>query len=208
MGGIFNTESRFMCILGRVTDIVILNLCFIISCLPVITAGAGLTALYTVNLKLVRNEDGYIFRGFWKAFKENFKQSTFCWLIFLAAGGIFIADYRMADNLPGQYAGIFRIVITVFLFVYLFMMLYVFPYIARFEDKLGICLKNAFLIGAAHIGYTIIMVAATAVSAVITFYSMSFMQTLMLVWFFCGFALLSLVHSYFLRKVFGKYERI
>lgn len=208
MGGLFNEESRFMNLLGRVTDLVILNLCFIVSCLPVVTAGAGLTALYAVNLKMVRNEEAYIFKSFWRAFKENFKQSTICWLIFLAAGGIFIADYRLAGVLPEQYAGIFRVVLTVLLFIYLFMMCYVFPYMARFEDKLGTCLKNAFLIGASNIGYTILMVVIAAACAVITFYSLNLMLTLALVWFFAGFALLSFINSCFLRKVFSKYERI
>lgn len=203
----FSMDSRFMHLLGRITDIVILNLCFIISCLPVITAGAGLTALYAVNLRMVRNEESYIFRDFWRAFKENFKQSTVCWLIFLAAGIIFIADYRMTDSMPVQLSWIFRIGLTILLFIYFLVMSYVFPYIARFEDKLGICLKNAFLIGASNIGYTLIMAVITAAGIVITFYSPGFMMIMALIWFFGGFALISFVNSYFLRRAFSKYEK-
>lgn len=37
------------------------------------TAGASVTAMYTVTLKMVRGEESYIFKGFLKAFKENFQ---------------------------------------------------------------------------------------------------------------------------------------
>lgn len=46
-------------------------------------------------LKVVKNEEGYIVKGFFKAFKENFKKSTIIWLILLVIGGSwgrFISD--------------------------------------------------------------------------------------------------------------------
>ena len=77
------TDNVVMRAIGKIGDLICLNVLWLICCIPVITIGASTTALYTVMLRLVRNEEGYIFRGFFKAFKLNFKQSTIIWIILL-----------------------------------------------------------------------------------------------------------------------------
>ena len=73
MNGLFNLDSPIMRFLSKVCDLMILNVMCIICCLPIVTAGASITALYTITMKMVRGEESYIFKGFLKAFKENFK---------------------------------------------------------------------------------------------------------------------------------------
>ena len=70
--------------IGRIADFIILNLLWLVCSIPIITIGASTTALYTVMLKVVKNEEGYIARGFLKAFKENFKQSTLLMVVFVS----------------------------------------------------------------------------------------------------------------------------
>ena len=89
---IFNMESPLMRALGRVADLMILNFLTLVCCIPVITAGAALTALDHMCLKIVRDEDGYLLRGYFKAFKENFRQSTIIWLLLLLAIAVVGAD--------------------------------------------------------------------------------------------------------------------
>ena len=74
-------DNVVMRALSKICDMVFLNVLWVICSIPIVTIGPSTTALYTVMLKIVRNEEGYIFRGFFKAFKENFKQSTVIWLI-------------------------------------------------------------------------------------------------------------------------------
>ena len=69
--------------MGRVADLIILNLIFIVCCIPIVTIGPALTALYYMTLKMARNEETYIIRGFFKSFKENFRQAIVIWLIIL-----------------------------------------------------------------------------------------------------------------------------
>lgn len=73
--------------MGRAADLMILNIVFIICCLPIVTIGASLTALHYVTLKMVRNEESYIVKSFFKSFKQNFKQATIINLIMLLFGG-------------------------------------------------------------------------------------------------------------------------
>lgn len=48
MHTIFSPDSRFMRIMGCVADLILLNLCYLLTCVPVLTIGAASAALYTV----------------------------------------------------------------------------------------------------------------------------------------------------------------
>ena len=52
---IFNAESPLMEGLSKVADLVILNLLVLLCCIPVITAGAALTGMHYVLLKMARD---------------------------------------------------------------------------------------------------------------------------------------------------------
>ncbi|MBO5999901.1 MAG: YesL family protein, partial [Lachnospiraceae bacterium] len=71
MGNLFSMDSPLMKVLSRVADLLILNLLTVVCCIPVITAGAAFSAMYYVLLKMVRGEEGYIVKQYFKAFKEN-----------------------------------------------------------------------------------------------------------------------------------------
>ena len=73
---IFEEGSPFQGFLNKMTDLLILNLVTLLLCLPVITAGAALTAMHYVLLKMVRGEEGYIVKSFFRAFKREFRQAT------------------------------------------------------------------------------------------------------------------------------------
>ena len=68
MGRIFDMDSPVMRFLGRLADLMILNLVTLLCCLPVVTIGASLTAMHYVLLKMVRNEESYIVRSFFKSY--------------------------------------------------------------------------------------------------------------------------------------------
>ena len=95
--------------IGRIADFVVLNLLWVLCSIPIITIGASTTALYTVMLKIVKNEEGYLVKGFFKAFRENFKQSTVIWLVFLALGIVLLVDFSALRLMSANVAGIMQI---------------------------------------------------------------------------------------------------
>lgn len=111
------------------------------------TIGASWTALYSVTLKAVKNEESYIAKGFLKGFKENFKQSTIAWLVILFVGTVLFVDIRFAMGLEGGFGKAFGVTIYAMSFVYLMIAMYIFPYIARFHATMKQIFKNALLIG-------------------------------------------------------------
>ena len=98
MNRLFNIDNPVMQFLSKMFDLVVLNLIFILSCIPVITIGASISALYYVCLKMLRGEDPYIWQNYWKAFRQNFKQSTIVWLLFLAAVVILGMDFYIINS--------------------------------------------------------------------------------------------------------------
>ena len=59
MSSFFNMDSPIMRFLSRVCDLIILNLLAIACCIPIVTAGASITALFSVTLKMVKGEEGF-----------------------------------------------------------------------------------------------------------------------------------------------------
>ena len=79
--GIFNVDNKFFRALNKLVDMVILRFCWVISCIPVFTIGAASTALYDTSRRVIHHDEGYVWRGYWHAFKVNFKQATKAWLV-------------------------------------------------------------------------------------------------------------------------------
>ena len=71
---IFDLDSPLMNVLNKMADLMWLNILTLICCIPIITAGAAFTSMHYVALKIVRNEESYITRSFFKSFKTNFVQ--------------------------------------------------------------------------------------------------------------------------------------
>lgn len=206
MGGMFDMDSPVMNVLNKVMNLMVLNFCFLVSCIPVITAGAAMTALYSVNLKMARNEESYVFSSYVRSFRENFRQSTLCWLILMCAGGIIGADFWAAGSMEGTIQRFFQVTTIVFLVVYCVLLLYIFPYIARFQDTVRISMKNALLIGCVNLGYTITILLVTAAGVVVTVSGIEVLLRAAFLWLTIGFSLLAYIQSFFLRRVFDKYE--
>ena len=80
--GIFSPDGALARLLNTLGNLIVLNILMIICCVPVFTAGAAMTALYTMVMRMARKEDGKIISEYFKAFKANFKQATILWLIF------------------------------------------------------------------------------------------------------------------------------
>ncbi len=95
-------ENPFFRFMGRVADLMILNVIFLVCCIPVVTIGPAITALYYTTLKMVRNEESYIVKGFFHSFKQNLRQGIIINLILLAIGVLLFLDLRVvAGNFQG-----------------------------------------------------------------------------------------------------------
>ena len=132
MGKLFNLDSPVMSGLSKMADLIWLNILAFICCIPIITIGASMTALNYVALKLVRNEEGYITKSFFKSFKENFKQATIIWLIMLLVAAIVIGDFVIFAYANIAFPSWVKIALIAIGFVLILATIHVFPILSKF----------------------------------------------------------------------------
>ena len=95
----FKLDSPLMNFLSKIADIMILNLLIIICSIPVFTIGAAVSAAYYMAFKMVKNEETYIVRGFFKAFKAK---SSFLSLRHFAMKGKSATEVAIAKTAKGN----------------------------------------------------------------------------------------------------------
>lgn len=167
MRGMFSMDSPLMEFLTKIADLIIINLLFLLVSIPIVTIGAGYSAMYSVTMKLVKNEEGVVTKQFFKAFKENLKQSTVIWIpMMLIAVGLGY-DYIVVNN--GVSPENFRLVIIIMAVIWGALFVNVFPLIAKFDNTLLNTIKNALVIGFTHVVKMVFMALFIAVPWVITF---------------------------------------
>ncbi len=157
MGRFFSIESPLFNFLTKVADLILLNFLAMICCIPIITIGASMTALNYVALKMVRDEECYITRAFFKSFKENFKQATIIWIILLVgiaiiAGDIFIFTYSTL-----KFPAWLKIALMSVAIIGLFTIMHLFPVLAKFDNTIKNTFKNSLFMGILSFPKTVLM---------------------------------------------------
>lgn len=207
MGRFFDIDGPFMSGLTKVADVFILNLLFILCSLPIFTLGAAYTAMYYVTLKMVKDEDCYTFKSFFKSFKQNFKQGTAIWLLLLIIGAVLYTDLKIMNgefsNLISLSDGIVK-AMGVFLMAaaifYMFIITFVFPVLARFDNTVKNTIKNALFMSIRHFPSTIAIILINVVPLVLIYLVPS-----ALILIFVIFGLQAYCNSFFFVRIFKNY---
>ncbi len=171
MGKFFDMDSPFMRVLNRVGDLMIMNFLMILCCIPVITVGAAYTAMHYVLLKIVRGEEGYLIKGFFKSFKENFRQATIIWVLMLLVIGVYVGDSLIFNYSGLTFPKALVVVVVAVAVLLLLAAVYVFPLQARFENTVKNTLKNAMILAFANLPKTLLMVGCYIIPIVIAYFS-------------------------------------
>ncbi len=115
--------------------------------------GSALTAMHFVLLKIVRDEESYITKSFFKAYKDNFKQATILQILQFTAGGILLLDFLLMRG----GAGVYRYIVVAASIILYLASLYIFPLQARFENTVIGTIKNSFLMAVMALPRTLAM---------------------------------------------------
>lgn len=206
-GSFFNMDSVFWRTMNIVADIFILNILFVIFSLPIITIGPSLTAMYTITLKMVKNEESYIIRGFWDAFKSNFKQSTIIWLIMLVSGAFIGFDIYLAYSGDSPFVNIIFYIFLAIAVIYIMIFSFIFPLESKFDNPIGNSFKNALLMGIVHMfPWTLIIVVVNALPVLLFIFVTDFFFAYILpIMLLCGFSLMACFNSRYFNKIFEYY---
>lgn len=201
-----NQEPKIMSLFSRLVDILLLNLLFIITSLPIITLGASLTALFSVSYKLVHNEESYVSRDYFHSFHENFRLGTIGFLVFTVITGLLGANIWISFQNSGPFFLFLRTLAFVFLVLAGICFLYYFPVLAHFRFSW----KQIWI----HIPHMIItkpvffltLLLLNAPVIFLGFYSVYTGFFLLIIACIFGFAAFAYVESLIFARIFPSYE--
>lgn len=167
---LFSIDSVLYKSVTKMTDIIWLNILWLVFSLPIVTIGASTTAAYYVAMKMVKDEEGYIGRTFVKEFKESFKQSTIMWLIMLVLGYLIYLNYSIIGALE-EAPFILYLVTVLATFFYVIAFIGVFPLMAKYQNTIRQTIKNSMFITICHFLHTMAMLIVLVVFVAIFWFN-------------------------------------
>lgn len=198
---VFSMDNPLMKALGRLGDAMLLSVIFVLTCIPIVTIGAAVTALYYTGIKGVSGDDGYVWKYYTRSFKQNFKQSTLMWLLFLVVFGVLGFDiwfwlWQWKD-LHNAIAKPFLFVSVVLITLVFMTFLYTFGLQAKFDNKIKIQIRNGFLMSIKNFPTTLLMILIDLV-VVWCFYYMPVIAVI--VYIIIGFGGIGYLQSYLMYR--------
>lgn len=198
----FSPDSKFTQVMTSFGEMMLLNVCWIIASLPLITIGAANTAMYTVMGRRLREEGSGTIVPFFQAWRSNLKMGTAFW-----AAQVFVSvSLSMILFLPMPVAlKVFAVVLLV-LVTLLFSVIY--PQIARFRNRWFSYLRNAVILLILRLGW-VVLNFLLLLSPVIVFLlaPMDFLQ-FGFIWILFGFSALFFLSAEIMQKVLQPLEEL
>ena len=185
----------------------LLNILFLLCCLPLVTIGASASALYSVCLKLVRNEETYVAKDFFYAFRQNLKQGIFLHLILSVATAIIVFDLFVMWNIM-EYAILYKwafVVMVIFSVLFFMTALYVYPLLAQFNNTVKGYLRAAVGLALKHFAYTIMFLLLSATPIAAALLIPGALEWEILIYLLLGFSGTAYVYSIFFSVIFKNY---
>ena len=197
----FGIDNPFFAFMGRVGDILILNILFVITSIPVVTIGMSLSAMYRVTLRMARKECNYVAKEYFRACREEWKKSTVIWLIILVSGGVLVFDVTVGKDMWNA----LNAAVGALIFIWGMLFTYVFAVQARFENTVKNIFKNALYMAVRHFPFTVIMMVLNAIPAVCILFGSMTMALATPIYVAAGFTVTARINSIFLNRIFRKY---
>ncbi len=206
MDTLFSADSVLMRGLTRIADVMILNLVFVVTSLPVVTLGASLTALNFTAMRIGTGECGSVTSDYFRSFRQNFRQATIVGLVLVALGCVLAAWYAVLSEfaldalselllLAVWYVLAFSVAITA---------LFAFPYLANFSGRTRDVLRNALLLSWRHLPTSLAVLALLTLCVGVTLF---FPQAsgYGLAWLMIGFGGVAVANGFLFSRVFSTY---
>ena len=204
MSKLWRIDSPFLQKMTTISNLLILNILWILCSIPIVTMGTATTAMYSVLFAYRRKETDSVFKPFFTAFRKNFVRSTLCWLVLLVLG--IALGYDAILLIYGVESQIFLCIPVIIVGLLVVITgIYLFPQIAMFDNKLLPMIKNSFLLFMLNpIPSVAIMILALFPWILLLFLPQIFWLTLLL-WTLIGISLCAYLSSFLLLKIFEKY---
>ena len=207
MRDFFNIESPFMQLLTRVGDLIIVNALYLVCCVPIVTIGAATAALHKVAQAIVYDTDNGIFKTFFRAFRENFKQATALWLMMLFFAAAMGCNYMLISGfVAGTLVTVLKGALVVAIGLVLVMAAYMFPLMVRYTNTLRELATNALILAVVKLPRTVGLFLLSCMPLLILALSLETFLNTMVFWLAIGFGFTAYMSASLLKPVFAELE--
>lgn len=201
MTNLFSPERGIYKVMTRIYQLLLLNILFILTSIPIFTIGASLCAAYGTSYKLQKGDEENLFKTYFKQFKANFKQGSLLWLGVVAVFSSIYLGYPSLKSFFATFPAVFYIFAFV-LGIFLLTLLYLFPMTAKFSSSLGQLVTNSLILTLKHLPYSLIIFFFTGLVGIVL---PIYLPQIWFLWLFLGFGTIIYFSSIILEKIFSLY---
>lgn len=208
MQKLFHYNSPFIKWINRMGKLVILNILWLICCIPVITIGASTVSMYRVAIELAqKNNEVSVSNRFFRSFRSDFKHATFVWLILTIPSLLVLLNLGILATGGFGTSVITSIICLIPIPPLLFIHAYVFAYIATFEDKPLRAITNTLIISVSNLPKTLLMVVLNMLPLALYLFATEIFLRLIFVWLLFAFAFIAYLNSKLILRAFNPYMK-
>lgn len=208
MKSIFSHEGVLFRFAERLGNLILLNLLYLLFCIPIITIGPATAALHYVTLKYAANEEDRVWAPFIHSFRQNLKQGILVGLIATAVGVFLAFDlywiYQMV-NAGQAFDKVVLVLVSLACIVYLMMTAYIYPLLARYDNSIKQMFRTAIILAIRHLPATLCMAVISAAPIILLMYTPTTFMVSLTFYFFIGFAAIAFLHDKLIHRIFLQY---
>ena len=206
MNNLLKPDGLLIRFLTCLCDLILLNLLFLLTFCTVVLSGAAVTALNAQTLKMVRQEEDSIVRGYFHALKENFLVSTpATLLLFLDVLLLGLIRYALYADTLVMSPALFVLLVILMLLLTGFLS-WLFPLIARFENSFPVSCRNALRLALANLPISFMLTVVNLLPLLTLRWFPGAAGGLLCFWLLIGFAAGAYVNAWYLRRCFDGRE--
>lgn len=197
----FNPDSKFTQLMTSFGEMMLLNFCYILGCLPILTVGAANTAMYTVMGRRLRGEGSGTIVPFFKAWWSNLRFGCLFWLAQVFVTG----SLGMMLFMPVM-PTFLKVIAAILLILATLTFTLIYPQLARFRNRPMAYIQNALILMITKLRWVLLNLLLW-LSPVILFllFPVDFLQY-GFIWILFGFSLLFFLSAELMQKILSPLE--
>jgi uncharacterized membrane protein YesL len=161
-------DGRVYRILERFLDLVVLNLCWLIACLPVVTVWPATTALFAVVREWALGREPRVIGSFLRFFKANFTQSLCLGVLWSPFGLLLLFNLNLAAQSSPPWRLLLFFCFSTLGGVYLVASVYLFPVMSNYRVSFVQVIKNSIIFGVGQLPIAVLcLLLVGAVAALV-----------------------------------------
>jgi uncharacterized membrane protein YesL len=175
----------------------ILNLLWLVICLPILTIFPATTAMFGVVREWQKQKDIRIISAFFRHLKGNFKQSFVLGILWIVFTFLLIGDFIITNQMQSNLKYVLFAFFFLLSIVYLFASITIFPVIVHYRVSWKDAIKNAMLLSIGNLHFMLLSLVMIASTVGLVFY---FPAASMLVFSIAAYLIYALVSKGFHKE--------